>query len=143
MKHHHLALLGALCAVTACASKPEEIGAAYVSSLQYQDYDCRQIGTEMQRLSARVSELQGALNKKASDDAVQMGVGLVLFWPALFFLEGGDGAQAQEYARARGEFEALEKAGLEKRCNLRVERPAAPAPRQPNPSPAPAYPTGR
>lgn len=115
-----------LTTLTACASKPQDISPQYVSPLQYQHYDCGQIGMEMQRVSARVSELTGTLDKKAGDDAAQMGVGLVLFWPALFFLEGGDGAQAQEYARLKGEFDALEKVAIEKRCGIKIERPKAP-----------------
>ena len=35
-----------------------------------------------------------------------MGVGLVLFWPALFFLEGGNGALQSEYALLKGKYEA-------------------------------------
>jgi hypothetical protein len=45
----------------------------------------------------------------------------VLFWPALFFLEGGDGAEAQEYARLKGEFDALQQMSVQKRCNLPQE----------------------
>lgn len=40
-----------------------------------------------------------------------MGVGLVLFWPALFFLAGDD--QKEELARLKGEYEALEKASIQ------------------------------
>jgi hypothetical protein len=58
------------------------------------------------------------LDKKSSNDNAQMGVGLVLFWPALFFLEGGDGADAVEYRRLRGEYEALQKVSVQKRCHL-------------------------
>jgi len=47
-----------------------------------------------------------------------MGVGLVLFWPALFFLEGGDGPQAAEYSRLRGEVDAMRRAAVHKECDL-------------------------
>ena len=47
-----------------------------------------------------------------------MGVGLILFWPALFFLEGGDGPEAQEYARLKGEREAIERSSIKKKCTL-------------------------
>jgi hypothetical protein len=48
-----------------------------------------------------------------------MGVGLVLFWPTLFFLEGGDGADAAEYKRLRGEYEALQEASVHKKFGLK------------------------
>lgn len=45
-----------------------------------------------------------------------MGIGLVLFWPALFFLEGGDGPQALRYQQLKGEAVVLERVGTEKKC---------------------------
>lgn len=107
--------------VSGCATQPEDIKAAYVSPLQYESYSCRQIGMEMERVSRRVSELHGNLDQKADGDAAQMGIGLVLFWPALFFLEGGDGSGAQEYARLKGEKEALEKTSIQKKCGLQFD----------------------
>jgi hypothetical protein len=51
-------------------------------------------------------------------------VGIILFWPALFFMEG-DGQNAAELARLRGEFETLEKVAIQKECGLEFrERPA-------------------
>ncbi len=47
-----------------------------------------------------------------------MGVGLVLFWPTLFFLEGGDGPEAAEYARLKGERDAIEKVSIQKKCAI-------------------------
>lgn len=50
---------------------------------------------EQQRVSARVSQLQGEVDDNATGDAVAIGVGLILFWPALFFIDG-DGSEANE-----------------------------------------------
>ena len=47
-----------------------------------------------------------------------MGVGLVLFWPTLFFLEGGDGPEASEYTQLKGEFEALRTNSVQKKCEI-------------------------
>ncbi|MET0002695.1 MAG: hypothetical protein ABW087_03665 [Candidatus Thiodiazotropha sp.] len=71
---------------------------------------------ELRRVNRRTSQLHGQLDKKASDDAAQMGIGMILFWPALFFLEGGDGPEAAEYAQLKGEFDALEDAAIMKEC---------------------------
>jgi hypothetical protein len=43
-----------------------------------------------------------------------MALGLILFWPSLFFLDG-DGPEAQEYARLKGEYEALEVASIQEK----------------------------
>ncbi|MGO2279319.1 MAG: hypothetical protein ACTH5U_10965 [Pseudomonadales bacterium] len=61
----------------------------------------------MRDISQRVATITGQVDKEASADAWQMGVGLVLFWPALFFLEGGDGALQSNYALLKGKYEAV------------------------------------
>ena len=123
----HVLLIALLC--TACASNPDKIATSYVSPIQYANYDCQQISMEMTRVSRRVTELYGALDKKAGNDSAQMAVGLILFWPTLFFLEGGDGPEAAEYARLKGEREALETSAIEKKCDMstmpRFETPKA------------------
>ena len=60
-------------------------------------------------------------DKNASNDAWATGVGVVLFWPALLFMEG-DGQNAAELGRLRGEAEALEKASIQKGCGLEFQR---------------------
>lgn len=114
--------------LTSCASKPESIQTAYISPLQYRDYNCDQLASEGQRVSRRASELHGSLDTKAGNDQVQMGVGLLLFWPALFLLEGGDGPEAQEYSRLKGEREAIEKVSIEKNCRIKFQDAPATAP---------------
>lgn len=106
----------------ACAKSTDDISAQYVSPLQYSGYSCRQMRQEMQRLSRRVSEISGVVNKQASDDNAQMAIGLILLWPTLFALDG-DTPQAAEYARLSGEFDALEQAAIQKNCQFSVERP--------------------
>lgn len=112
--------------LTGCATQPDKIQAASVSPLNYSSYDCSQVSAESKRIQERVSSLHHSLNGEANADAWQMGLGLVLFWPTLFFLEGGDGPQAAEYAQLKGEAEALQKAAVDKRCSLgpSVEAPA-------------------
>lgn len=104
--------------LSGCASRPTEIQAQYVSPLQYKDYDCDQVSAELGRISRKTAQLFGQLDKTASNDEAQMAVGMILFWPALFFLEGGDGAEAAEYARLKGEFDALEQAAIQKKCDM-------------------------
>tara|TARA_B100000676_G_scaffold260426_1_gene270098 strand:- start:349 stop:747 length:399 start_codon:yes stop_codon:yes gene_type:complete len=100
-----------------CASDPSSIPSQYVSEVQYQSYDCEQLAQEARRVNSRVGDLYRQTKELADNDAAQMGVGLILFWPALFFLEGGDGPQAAEYARLKGESEAIDRATIAKKCS--------------------------
>jgi hypothetical protein len=124
MKSITVSLIAAL-ALVGCASKSENIAAAYVSPLTYESYSCRALQEEAARVSARAIAASGAQDSKASNDAVATGVGVVLFWPALFFIKG-EGASASEVARLKGEMEAIEQASTRKRCGIEFRRtPAA------------------
>jgi len=106
-------------ALGGCSSTPDKISAQYVSPLQYNSYDCDQVGMELRRVSRRLVEVSGVQQKEADNDAVAMGVGLVLFWPALFFLAGDD--HAAELGRLKGEYEALEVAAIHNKCEIADE----------------------
>ena len=115
--------LGALCAVAVsagCASSPDKIATTYVSPMQYQNYTCEQTTAEMTRVSRRATELQGTLEKTANNDTAQMAIGMLIFWPALLFLEGGNGPEAAEYARLKGEKDALEQVAIQKNCAVTI-----------------------
>ena len=104
-----------------CASKPEKISAAYVSPNQYANYDCEQIATETAHIERRANQLYQQLSKEAKADQWQMGVGLILLWPVLFALEGGDGPEATEYAQLQGEYEALRTVSVAKKCDIKYQ----------------------
>lgn len=124
-------LFTVLCFVSACADHSSAIPAQYVSPTQYDKYKCKQIADEMQTVSARVSDIGAQNDKVASRDSAVMGVGLFLFWPALFFLDRNS-AQAAEYGRLKGEFDAMEKVAIQKNCGLHIERPKVVVPPPPD-----------
>ena len=109
-----------------CATASKDISATYVSPNQYMSYDCQQIGAETQRLQVRYAELGGRLDQAASNDKAIAGVGIILFWPALFAL-GGTKQQEAEYARLRGEYDAVSQTSVQKHCGTAAPLPAAAA----------------
>lgn len=111
--------------LSGCATSSKDISATYVSPMQYQGYDCQQIRMEMQRVVGRVNQISGRLDEASNNDKLLVGVGLVLFWPALFAL-GGTKGQEQELSRLKGEYDALSQAAIEKKCSG-VTQEAAPA----------------
>jgi hypothetical protein len=77
-------------------------------------------------------------DSKRSDDQVATGVGVIIFWPALFFIKG-DGASAAELGRLKGEYEALEKLAIKKTATFSAEQVnASSAP--PSPGGQPSHP---
>jgi len=107
----------ALCAALimgACATHPNNISASYVSPMNYANYTCPQLGEENRRVAAKVNELTANQRSRANNDTTAMTVGLVIFWPALFFLANGD--QKEELSRLKGEYDAIQQAGIQKEC---------------------------
>ena len=104
-----------LMSFTGCASKASNISATYISPLQYQSYNCIQVGQEIGRVSRKVMEISGKQDSASTKDAVAMTVGLIVFWPALFFMIGGD--KKDELARLKGEYDALESIAIAKECS--------------------------
>tara|TARA_B110001452_G_C15025610_1_gene358454 strand:- start:148 stop:501 length:354 start_codon:yes stop_codon:yes gene_type:complete len=103
--------------VASCSNASKDIAAIYVSPQQYSNYDCDQTRAEMQRVAGKVRSLTGQLDKNAGNDNITTGVSLILFWPAVFFL-GGTKEEEAEYARLKGEYDALEQASILKKCSM-------------------------
>jgi hypothetical protein len=105
--------------ISACAKNPDKIPAAYVSPALYQNYDCDQVREEIIRVSHRVDQVSGKQRSERTKDTVATTVGVIIFWPALFFLIGDD--KKDEIARLKGEYEALEIAAIQKKCTVANE----------------------
>lgn len=54
---------------------------------------------------------------------------MVIFWPALFLAQG-DGVQAAEVARLKGEMDAIETVSREKGCGIQFQREEPKKPRK-------------
>lgn len=119
-------MIAATCAalmVAGCATKASNVTAQYVSSAQYSNLSCDQVREELVRISTRVRQVSGQQDRKATNDAVATGIGIIVFWPALFFLMSDD--HAAELGRLKGEYEALERTAQEKKCAVASELSAA------------------
>ena len=115
MRNAILTALALSTLLVGCASSPDKIRATYVSPLEYSHLDCDQLRLEMVRVSRRVSVASGQQAEERSDDTVALTVGLILFWPALFFMMGDD--QKEEIALLKGQYDALETSAIQKNCD--------------------------
>jgi hypothetical protein len=102
--------------LSACATAGKDVTATYVSPAQFSSYDCEQLKQEMLRVQGRANQLSGRLDEAASNDKAIVGVGMILFWPALFAL-GGTKQQEAELSRLKGEYDALSAAAVSKKCS--------------------------
>lgn len=104
--------------LSACATPPEDIIASDVSPLRFAKFECDELAALHGQKEARLNDLHGKLKEEAKTDETQAAVGLILFWPALLFLEGEDSAETDEYARLKGEIRAINAAGLKNDCSF-------------------------
>lgn len=114
MKKYITALI-ALSFVAGCASQPEQIAAAPVPVSLYMHSSCSQLRADEAQILASVNSLTADQKQKATGDSLAMGVGLVLFWPALFILAAGNDKQG-ELAQAKGQYDAIQGAKAAKGC---------------------------
>ena len=106
-----------LCLMAGCSTASKDIVPTYVSPLQYSDYDCDQLRAEIIRINTRVNTITGKLDKNRENDNMTTGVTMLLFWPAIFFL-GGTKEQEAEFARLKGESQAVEQVSIQKKCGF-------------------------
>lgn len=120
----HRGLFSALSvlALAGSATSSDKVAPAYVSPMQYDSYNCRQLAEEAQRISARASAAAGAQDSQRTQDIVATTAAVIVFWPAAF-LVGGDKQTAAELARLKGEMEAIEQVSVRKQCGIQF-RPA-------------------
>ncbi|WP_193334477.1 hypothetical protein [Devosia beringensis] len=100
-----------------CATPPKDIAPSYVSTTLYENLTCSQLRAEAEGVSARAAAAYGKQDKNRSQDAAMTGVALVLFWPAALFMKG-DGADAAEVARIKGEMQSIEQVNRIKKCDI-------------------------
>ena len=100
--------------VSGCASNPDHVRSQYISPAQYASYSCAGIEEDIRTISREVHTLTGDQRRRANEDIWSAGVGLVVFWPALFFLMRGN--NVDDLSRMRGEYEALVAASRRKDC---------------------------
>lgn len=61
-----------------CASRSEDVAAAYVSPMAYSSYSCRELNAEAQRVSSAAAA--GMQDSARTRDAVATTAALVVFW---------------------------------------------------------------
>ncbi len=125
MKFSAVSVFLILLMVGGCASPAKDVGKAYVSSKKYKNYTCEELHAEADHISYEVTKLAQSLDKEAAKDNAQAAgftvlgfFTLGLGWAGLATLEGGDGPEAVEYSRLKGEFEAVRQMATEKKCRL-------------------------
>ena len=109
-----VAFLTIVAFLSGCAAPSERVAPSYVSPVSYSRMSCAEIGLELEAIAAEVARIGDKQDQAATRDAVAVGVGVLIFWPALFLLAGGD--YEERLSRYKGEYQALKRAEKMNRC---------------------------
>jgi hypothetical protein len=109
--------------LTACASRPDNIQAKYVSPITYSAWSCDQLADEDHRVQSEVIRVSDIQRGNANADTAMV-VGSIFLWPVLIGLAATTDHK-DEVARLKGEYDAVEQEQKIKSCT--VAPPPAPA----------------
>ena len=82
---------------------------------EFTTWDCARIDDERDAVQQRAADVAYAVDERAGNNILALGVGVTVFWPALFAMRP-DGLEAADLARLKGRFEALTVASASKGC---------------------------
>jgi hypothetical protein len=78
-------------------------------------WDCGRIADEQDAVQQRAADLAYAVDERVGNNILALGVGLAVFWPAILAMRP-EGPEAQDLARLKGRFEALQTAARLQAC---------------------------
>jgi hypothetical protein len=110
-----LAGLLAAALATGCATRSVDVVATPANPADFNGWSCGRIHDEMDAVQQRAVDLSWTVDERAGQHVVALGIGLVVFWPALLAMRP-DGADAQALAVLKGRFEALQSAADQAGC---------------------------
>ena len=105
----------ALALVAACASRSDNVRPAPVTAADFAAWNCGRMHDELDRVQRRATDVAYAVDERAGNNIVALGVGLLVFWPALLAMQP-DGPEARELAQLKGRDDALRAAARGKAC---------------------------
>ncbi len=102
-----------------CTSHPDNHSGIYISPYKYKDYSCEQVAVDILGISKKIGSAYKAAEVERQQDQALTTLGMTIFFPALFFLDG-DELDLERYGYLKGEMEALLIAGEQKGCNIEI-----------------------
>jgi len=102
-------------AVAGCATRSVDVRPQAADPAEFAVWDCSRLAEETDAVQQRAADVAYAVDDVAGRNIVALGLGVSIFWPALFALRP-NGHEAQELAQLKGRYEALRKASATRAC---------------------------
>ena len=104
-----LSLLGA------CASRSVEVAPKPTDPAAYVTWDCERLHDEIDAVQFRAADVAYAVDARAGNNLIALGLGVTVFWPALLAMRP-DGPEAEQLAELRGRYDALNVVSARRAC---------------------------
>ncbi|MCC9598272.1 hypothetical protein G7087_12670 [Rubrivivax benzoatilyticus] len=109
-------------AVAGCATRSVDVRPQPVDPADFAAWDCVRLADESDAVQQRAADVAYAVDDIAGRNIVALGVGVSIFWPALFALRP-NGHEAGELAQLQGRYEAMKTAAHRQGCAHTDELP--------------------
>ena len=101
--------------IAGCASRAVDVKPLAADPADFLAWDCTRIDDELDAVQQRAADLAYAVDERAGNNIIALGVGVTIFWPAILAMRP-DGPEAEDLARLRGRFDALRSASRHQAC---------------------------
>ena len=99
----------------ACASRSVEVAPKPTDPAAYATWDCDRLHDEIDAVQFRAADVAYAVDARAGNNMIALGLGVTVFWPALLAMRP-DGPEAEQLAELRGRYDALNVASARRAC---------------------------
>ena len=102
-------------ALAGCATRAVDVAPVPANPADFATWDCTRMADEQDDVQQRAADVAYAVDERAGNNIMALGVGLAVFWPAILAMRPA-GPEAQDLARLKGRFEALQVAAQQRAC---------------------------
>ena len=101
--------------LAACASRSVEVAPRPTDPAAYVTWDCERLHDEIDAVQFRAVDVAYAVDARAGNNLIALGLGVTVFWPALLAMRP-DGPEAEQLAELRGRYDALNVVSARRAC---------------------------
>lgn len=98
-----------------CATRSADVAAERLSPTEFRGWSCARLMDEADRTQWLAADKAYAVDARAGNNVLALGLGVTVFWPALLAMRP-DGEEARQLAALKGRFEALQAAAQDAGC---------------------------
>lgn len=108
-------LLSASVVIAGCATRARDVLPVAADPGEFNTWTCARVQDEIDSVQQRAADMAYAVDERAGNNLVALGVGVAIFWPALLAMRPA-GLEAETLARLKGRYEALRDTERQRAC---------------------------